>query len=77
MHLVDLDFSYWFVFWLSGFGFCLGGFRVPALLQFLSCFKEAAIMSPSSAKRKFDMQSLFPLRSLMPKSLSFNVFLQC
>ena len=60
----------------------LGGFRVPALLHFfevpdhcLSCFKEAAIMSTSSAKRRFDMQSLFSSLSLMPKPLSFQVSL--
>ena len=83
MYHVDFDFSQLVCFLvLFRFWCCLGGFRVPALPyffevrdHFLSCFKESAIMSASSAKRRFDIQSLFSLLSLMPKPFSFQVSL--
>ena len=70
MHLVDLDFSQLFVFWFVMPSFArrqFGWISSPcaSVLFFevhdhcLSCSKEAAIMSTSSAKRRFDMQSLF------------------
>ena len=72
---------------LLDFWFCLGGFRVPALLyffevcdHFLSCFKEFAVMSTSSEKCRFDMQSLFFITQFDAQTLFFsssNVLLRC
>ena len=81
MHPVDFDFSCSVYFLVcQEFGSVWVEFPAPALLylfevrdQFVSCFKEAAIMSTSSAKHRFDMQSLFSPLSLLPKPFSFQV----
>ena len=47
--------------------------KKKSVIILLSCFKDVAIMSTSSAKRRLDMQFLFSSLSLMSKSLSFQV----
>ena len=75
MHFVDLDFSHIVCFLVcQNFRFVWVDFEplrfcicLKAAINFLSCVKEVAIMSMSSAKRRLDMQSLFSSLSLMPK----------
>ena len=87
MHLVDFDFSQLVTFLVcKRIGYCLGGFRVPALPYFfevrdhvLSCFQEFTIMSTSSANLWFEKQSLFHHSVWCPVLFftNFNVFLHC